>query len=308
MWLALKLLAAVIFYGAAIEPRLVDRNDERASIPNLPAAWEDQQIAVFADLQVGMWWGNSDAVRRIVDDVVRLRPAVVLIAGDFVYEGDVHQRMKDVLSLLEPLVASGIPTYGVLGNHDYSLMNEHSEQENAVARRVRVALDSVGIRILDNRSIALAPPGRAPGDSAAPRAPSDSGDVRLYLVGIGDKWARNDHIERAFAEVPANAPRIVFMHDPDSYVRIPAGAAPLAIAAHTHAMQLNIPFLSDWYWRNHVSEHGLGLAGWVDKDGKDGNRLYVNRGIGFSIVPVRINAVPELTVFKLERQRPDTAR
>ena len=84
-WKLLKLLAAVTVYATAVEPRFVVRNDEHAVIPNLPAAWEGKQVAVFADMQVGMWWANSDAVRRAVRKVVAIHPAFVLIAGDFVY-------------------------------------------------------------------------------------------------------------------------------------------------------------------------------------------------------------------------------
>ena len=39
MWLLLKVLAVVVVYGTAIEPRFVVRNDEPAAIPALPAAW-----------------------------------------------------------------------------------------------------------------------------------------------------------------------------------------------------------------------------------------------------------------------------
>jgi hypothetical protein len=131
----------------------------------------------------------------------------------------------------------------------------------------------------------------APGDSSRAGA--------LYIVGVGDKWAMNDSAAAALARLPADAPRIVFMHNPDSYAQIPAGQAPLAVAAHTHGMQLGIPFVSDWLWRTQFSDEGSGVAGWIDDYGQPGNRLYVNRGIGFSILPGRINAFPELTVFTL---------
>ena len=42
-----------------------------------------------------------------------------------------------------------------LGIHDYSLMNEHSDKESYVAHRVRVALDSAGVHMMDNRVAAL---------------------------------------------------------------------------------------------------------------------------------------------------------
>ena len=47
------------------------------------------------------------------------------------------------------------------------------------------------------------------------------------------------------------------------------------------------------------SDEGSGVEGWISHYGQPGNRLYVNRGIGFSVVPARIHAAPELTVFTL---------
>jgi predicted MPP superfamily phosphohydrolase len=46
--------------------------------------------------------------------------------------------------------------------------------------------------------------------------------------------------------------------------------------------------------------------GWIrDRGfGAPGNTLYVNRGIGFSDVPIRINCPPELTLFTLRRATP----
>ncbi len=289
MWLFVKIIAAAVIYGTALEPRIVMREDHEAPIPRLPAAWDGKQVAVFADLQIGMWWANTDAVRRVVAKTVKLNPAFVLIAGDFVYKGEheVDRLPMEVLDLLQPLIDSKIPTYAVLGNHDYELMNEGSRKETHVARRVRFALDSAGIRMMDNKSVAVF----APGDSSRAGA--------LYIVGVGDKWAMNDSAAAALARLPADAPRIVFMHNPDSYAQIPANQAPLAIAAHTHGMQLGIPFVSDWLWRTQFSDEGSGVAGWIDDYGQPGNRLYVNRGIGFSILPGRINAFPELTVFTL---------
>ena len=86
MWTLVKILAAVVVYGTAIEPRFVLTEREPASIPALPASWEGKDVAVFADLQIGMWWANRDAARKVVRKVVELKPACTLIAGDFVYD------------------------------------------------------------------------------------------------------------------------------------------------------------------------------------------------------------------------------
>lgn len=293
MWLTLvKILAAVTVYGTVIEPRFVVREDQAAPIPQLPASWEGKEVAVFADLQIGMWWSNRDAMRRVVRKVVDIKPAFVLIAGDFVYDADysVDSQMIELLRIMQPLLDSGIPTYAVLGNHDYELMNDNSRKETYVAQRVRFALDSAGIRMMDNKVARI----WVPGTDTTTTPP-------LYIVGVGDKWAMNDSTSKVLANVPPGAARIVFMHNPDSFAQIPEGQAPIAVAAHTHGMQLGIPYLSDWMWRKYFSDEGSGVAGWVDSYGNPGNRLYINRGIGFSIVPARIGAPPELTVFTLTR-------
>lgn len=290
-WTILKVLVGLTVYGTAVEPRFVARNDERAVIPNLPPSWEGKQVAVFADMQVGMWWANTDAIRRAVRQVQTIRPAFVLLAGDFVYNANnsVDDQTKEVVALLRPILDDSIPIYAVLGNHDYSLMNEHSDQENYVAHEVRVGLRDAGVHMMDNTStVVTTSPGAAD---------------TLYLVGVGEKWAKNDRVDAAFAKVPAAAPRVVFMHDPDSFAKIPAGDAPFAVAAHTHGMQIGIPFVTDYLWRHYFSAEGMGVEGWQRDRGQAGNSVYVTRGIGFSAVPARVHAFPELTVFTLTAAR-----
>ncbi len=41
------------------------------------------------------------------------------------------------------------------------------------------------------------------------------------------------------------------------------------------------------------------MDGWIEGFGEPGNQLYVNRGIGFSVVPIRILCPPEVTLFTL---------
>ncbi len=79
--------------------------------------------------------------------------------------------------------------------------------------------------------------------------------------------------------------------------------APLALAGHTHGGQLRLPFMSQWSWMALVSDEKIYADGWINGFGKSGNRLYVNRGIGFSLIPARVNCLPELTFFTLHRHR-----
>lgn len=289
----LSLLVLAILWGFGIEPRLIDARDETAAIPGLPAAWEGARIAVVADYQVGMWGANTGTMRRITERLVEERPAAVLLAGDFVYKtgDDPAEEIETVVEIVRPLAAAGIPTFAVLGNHDYSLNHRDDPRDAALARRVAQALESAGVDVLRNETARIEPGG---------------GGEALHLVGIDSRWAREARPDAALAGVPAGRPRIVFMHNPDSFPEVPAGEAPLAIAAHTHGGQIRIPGTPSWSWLGIVARGEAHADGWIrDPDfGRPGNRLYVNRGVGFSTVPVRINCPPEITYFRLARGTP----
>jgi len=307
----LAIITLILVWGVLIAPRLIDQREWTAEVPALPASWNRRQIALIADLQVGMWLGNTDTVRRIVDRLIKRKPAAVLIAGDFIYHPiedepedlreefepsdyreDALEQIRRAVELIRPLVEAGIPVYAVLGNHDYGMETESAVALPWLADLVASSLSKIGVQVLANQAIPIEPSGAAAaGDGAA--------DLPLYLVGIGAHLPRQDDPESALAEVPAAAARLVFMHHPASFERIPAGQAPLALAAHTHGGQIRLPFLPEWTWLSYVKGEKVHADGWIDGYGKPGNRLYVNRGIGFSKVPIRINCRPELTIFTL---------
>jgi predicted MPP superfamily phosphohydrolase len=279
-------------WGTLIEPRLVQTRRIQAHLPNLPHGWEGRQVALLGDLQVGAPMANTDAIRRAIEAVVRSRPAVVLLTGDFVYNlaHDPSVILSQTLELLRPLVTAEIPCFGVLGNHDFAQEStpEHSRQRE-LASEVVAGLETAGIRVLRNESAAV----RAPGMTST--------EPPLYVVGLGEYSARECEWESALAGVPDKAARIVLAHDPRALEPIPAGAAPLGLAGHTHGGQIRVPFTRAWTparWWMHWPEY---VDGWISGFLRPGNRLYVNRGLGFSKIPVRIGAPPELTLVTLHR-------
>lgn len=305
------ILALLLIWGVAIEPRWLEVREVEAGIPKLPQAWEGKRIALFADMQVGMWLGNTDAVRSVVERVIAERPAAVLIAGDFVYNPtddekeeteraefrEVDEEVNEAVALVRPLVEAGIPTYAVLGNHDYGMMTRKYVKNDYLARRLSEQLSAVGVRVLDNTAAQLVSP--ASGDTASQ---SQNPSEALYVVGIGSRWAHNDRVGAALAQVPEDAARIAFMHNPDSFSEFPPHAAQLALAGHTHGGQVRLPFLPRWSWLSLVQDNEVYADGWIADFGHSGNQLYVNRGIGFSYFPVRINCRPELTFITLRRE------
>ncbi len=304
-----SVLLLLLAYGTLVEPRLFEVKEENAAIPGLPNEWSGQRIALIADLQIGMWFGNEATARRIVDRIIQEKPALVLIAGDFVYKPtdederddlereDTHAFRREVegaVALVRPLVRAGLPVYAVLGNHDYGMNHPDSIKNERIAEAVRAALEGAGIRVLENAARPLPPPNEK-------GRKENSNSAKLYLAGIGSRYAGHDRPAAAVAQIPAGAPRIVFMHNPDSFAALPPRTAPLALAGHTHGGQIRVPFTETWSWMALQADEQVHVDGWIDGFGQPGNRLYVNRGIGFSTFPVRINCRPELTFFTLHR-------
>src|SRR5438067_13109054 len=122
-------------------------------LPNLPEAVSGAIIALRADLQVGAPLANTDAVRRAIRQAIESRPAAVLLAGDYVYHVADHPDpiIQQVVDLLRPLVEAGIPSFGVLGNHDFATESQSvSQRRAALALRLEQVLEGAGIRILRN--------------------------------------------------------------------------------------------------------------------------------------------------------------
>ncbi|MFF0989865.1 metallophosphoesterase [Kocuria nitroreducens] len=266
-------------YGVAIEPRLIlDEERIQARIPGLGPDWNGAEVLVFSDLQVGMWWDNTGMIERVVDRAVAAEPDAVLLPGDFLYRGEasVQERVQDAARLLEPLTAAGIPVYAVMGNHDHAV---------GAVEELTTALEEQGIQVLANEAVPVLGSGPGPG---------------LFVVGVGPSSVGGAEPAEAFDEVPEAAPRLVMMHHPTTFPELAAGAAPMAVAGHTHCGQIALPLLSSWAHLGLTKEEEIVADGFAPAGyGAEGNAMYVTCGIGFSLLPVRINAPPQLLTVEL---------
>lgn len=294
--LGIVVFLIILLVWGLIEPYTISVEEEKAVIPNLPEEWVGEKIAVITDFQVGMWMDNDSVISGIVDEIMEIEPKVVLILGDFVYHSaDDHQtQMETVIDYLRPLTENSLKVYAVLGNHDYSLKSEEDPVNRDTAERVRSKLEEIGVDVLNNESVALSlMDGNVQVD--------EDSDNPLYIAGIGSNWAKEDDVEKTLSSFPEDAPRFVMMHNPKTFTLLPENTAPVAVAGHTHGGQFRLPFSPDNSYLDLTSEEGVRVDGWIETDnGSNENRLYVNRGVGMSIVPLRVNCPPEITVFTLQ--------
>ncbi|MCY7355111.1 MAG: metallophosphoesterase [Lysobacter sp.] len=263
----------VLVWGFVIEPgRLVER-DHTLTLPNWSQACNALRVDVITDTHTGSPRNGVDNLDRVVQRLIASDSQAVLMTGDYVILSvflGTFIAPEVIAEHLKPLTARK-PVYAVLGNHDWWKDGD----------RVRRALQSAGVVMLDNRAQA-----------------ATFGGCRVWLVGIGDLLEGKPEIAKAFSMVTDAAPVVVLTHEPDLLPRIPARAA-LTIAGHTHGGQID-----PWPHRPDPATFVLGSPRlkWHILD--RGRHLFVSPGIGTSILPMRLGVPPEISRLTLRAAPP----
>jgi uncharacterized protein len=112
----------------------------------------------------------------------------------------------------------------------------------------------------------------------------------VWLVGIDDDIAGLPNSAVAFADVPAGVATIAFSHSPSIFDRASKSAG-LVLAGHTHGGQVRAPLLGALWLPPGSGDYEMG---WYERDS---SRLFVSRGLGTSILPLRFLCRPELAII-----------
>jgi predicted MPP superfamily phosphohydrolase len=119
------------------------------------------------------------------------------------------------------------------------------------------------------------------------------GGAHLVLAGVDDPFVGAPDLDAALSGAPPGALRVLLCHAPGFAPNVPPGAVSLMLAGHTHGGQVRLPLLGA-LWTPGCSgpfEQGLYHVA--------GTPLYVSRGVGMSLVPVRFLCSPEVTLVTL---------
>lgn len=272
--------------GAFLEPFELKIRRHTIPIADLPDQFIGFKAILISDTHLGPRI-PAEFIRKAVSLSLDLKPDLFLLGGDYIHAG--NRYIKPAAELFRPLVDSGTPTVGVLGNHDWY------NGRGLITRY----LTEVGVRMVDNAHVLL--DGRTRKFASGPIAPRDS----LCIAGVGDFLTDEVNIHRALQAVPEKAPRIVLCHNPDG-ADLPSmqrERIDLMLCGHTHGGQIRFPFVGPLYV---PCRTGTKYAGGLLKG--PGFPVLVSRGVGMSICPVRIGVPPELVEITLARSsEPPTA-
>ena len=228
-------------------------------LPLVHAPLAGRRAVHLSDLHLDRYLPRHQAIVR---GIAELGPDWIFITGDLLNVRDGFPHLLRFLTELRRLA----PVYVTLGNHDHYS---------------GVAVDEFATEC-DRRKVALL-------INQVTFVPLATGE--LAIVGLDDPSLHRADLRcipspqhGRFTLVLAHAPNILDQLTPQHHTD-------LTLCGHSHAGQWRIPYVPTFWLPPgcHGRTEGLYYKG--------RHRLYVNRGLGWSALPVRLNCAPEIVVL-----------
>lgn len=262
---AVVILAAWMAWGnAAIETTCVAVECE-----GLPESFAGLRIAHISDLHNTEFGRGS---KRLLSILREEQPDLIVITGDLV---DSFTPKPEISLAFAREAAAIAPCFYVTGNHESRLGRVFDEAERGLAE--------AGVTVLRNETFTLT-----------------RGGESIRIVGLDDPaFASGDDRSYARQQLAAlAAPEgfdILLSHRPELFEVYAEAGVGLVFAGHAHGGQVRLPFIGGLV----APDQGLfpKYDAGVFTDG--GTTMLVSRGLGNSIIPLRVNDRPQVIVAEL---------
>lgn len=242
----------------------------------LPIGFDDFTIVQISDLH------NKDFHGRVFQKVREIAPDIIVITGDLIDRR--NMKMDIAVEFIQKIVKIA-STYYVSGNH---------EQLSGGYDTLKAELQKHNVHIMDNSYEVL----------------NKNGD-KIGLMGIADPaiqqsegsylWEdSSDYVEEGLKELFKNIDtkfNILLSHRPELFNVYKDRKLDLVFSGHAHGGQVRIPFIGGLAAPNQglFPEYTEGIHS------NKVTSMVISRGLGNSIVPLRIFNRPELVVVTLKK-------
>lgn len=260
---------SLLVQSALAEPRQIEVTHQRILLPKLPREFHGFRIVQLSDIHHSPYFSEAEiaaAVRRANE----LQADLIVLTGDYI------SHSRDYIPGCARALAGLQAQHGivaVLGNHD------HWTDGQAMG----AALAEQGIRVLTNENFKL-----------------ELGQSYIRLLGVDDIMVGRDDLPLAMLGSFAEETRILLCHNPRIIREAARAGIDLVLSGHTHGGQIN--------WRLLTGRKDSKLNRWLRRPSRrltrghtelGATQLYVNRGLGTVIAPLRYGCPPEITLLEL---------
>jgi len=242
----------------------------------LPEGFDGFRIAQVSDLHNAQFGKNNE---KLLSMLRSAKPDMIVLTGDLIDSRDTDIPVARSFAQEAAKIA---PCYYVTGNH---------ESRIEALPQLLEGLTGAGVTVLRNEKTIL----------------ERNGD-RITLLGLDDPAFRSDYMTGDSGPVLTSALEelvsqdmgytILLSHRPEWFRLYCRYGLNLVFSGHAHGGQFRLPFIggviapNQWFF----PEYDAGLF----REGK--TSMVVSRGLGASIIPLRVNNRPELVVVELHRE------
>lgn len=239
----------------------------------LGADLEGYRIVQISDLHNAKFGKNN---QKLADRIRECEPDMIVLTGDLVDSN--HTNVDRAVQFVNEIVKI-CPVYYVTGNHEYWL--EKSEYDELMD-----GLIGAGVVILDDQVVEIS-----------------RGDAKFRLVGLDDKSLAdgtlgtllNNAQNVAHEDSEKNEFTVVLAHEPQYLARYAGTGVDLVLSGHAHGGQFRLPFVGGIV----APDQGFLPEYTAGEYYMNGTEMIVSRGLGNSVIPVRLFNYPEIVCVEL---------
>ncbi|MGH9799573.1 MAG: metallophosphoesterase, partial [Blastocatellia bacterium] len=258
-----------LLQSALAEPRQIEVTHQRIFLPKLPREFHGFRIAQLSDIHHSPFLSEKE-IDAAVRHANELKADLIVLTGDYIsHSPDYIPGCARALGGLQ--APHGV--FAVLGNHDH--WTDGAAMQSALIEQ--------GIRVLMNENARI-----------------EIGDTHIRLLGIDDLMAGQVNLPAAMFGTSVDETRILLSHNPRIIREAARAGIDLVLSGHTHGGQIN--------WRLLTGRKDTKLNRWLRRPSRrlirghtqlGATQLYVNRGLGTIIAPLRYGCPPEITLLEL---------
>lgn len=265
-WIPLVLLIGLVLCGF-YENETLELNSVPVASRELPETFDGFLIAQVSDLHNARFGHENEDLLVLLRQV---QPDIIAITGDLI--DSQHTDMETALAFAEKAAAIA-PCYFVTGNHEAWTSGYGGFEKR---------LEEADVTVLRNQTISLERDAQA-----------------ITLAGIDDPaFLGETPFQRMLEQLSSENYTILLSHRPEYFSQYCEAGFDLVLSGHAHGGQFRLPWLGGLVAPNQgwFPEYDSGLYT------SGGTTLAVSRGLGNSVIPIRLNNPPEVLLITLYHQ------
>ena len=247
--------------SALTEPYLLTVEHHPIYLRRLPRAFDGFRIVQLSDIHHSPFTSGKQ-IERAVELANRLQPDIVALTGDYISK---ERRYAAPCAELLGALRARYGVFAVLGNHDHW----------TDAALITDLFRAEGITVLINQGMHFEQRGAA-----------------FWLAGVDDTMVGLEDLSLALAGARADEMKLLLAHNPIILRRAARAGVDLVLSGHTHGGQVSL--------RSERSPSGRPRRRLLKGLARQGEtQIYVTRGLGTVILPIRYGCPPEVSLLEL---------